>query len=62
MDLWGWVDDQRDLNRQRFQQLLEEGSRKWQPNDIFRQCCVKWLVDGPVRDDPYGLYDEYSPR
>ncbi|KAL7527963.1 hypothetical protein ACHAWF_002381 [Thalassiosira exigua] len=64
MDLWGWVDDQRDKNRREFQRLLDRGRRVWTPAQVFNGCCVKWLVDGPDRRtyDEYDYLDEYSPR
>ena len=54
-----WVEEQRQKNRRRFYELLEEGRQKWTPRNIFNRCCVKWLVDGPLDDDPV---DEYNPR
>lgn len=58
-----WVDDQRERNNREFYHLLEQGRQVWTPNDIFKRCCVKWLVDGgDRRDDGYGFCDSYSPR
>ena len=54
-----WIEEQRQKNRRRFYELLEEGRKKWTPRNIFNRCCVKWLVDGPRVQDPC---DKYSPR
>jgi len=63
-DLWAWVDEQRDSNREKFNRLLQLGKRTWTPQHVFNRCCVKWLVDGPQQYDPYGddYFDEYNPR
>jgi len=60
MDVFAWVDDQRERNSRAFYQLLEQGRATWTPRYIFNRCCVKWLVDGNVEYGEY--YDEYSPR
>ena len=64
MDVYAWVDEQRDKNRRKFAQLLEEGRQIWTPRNIFNTCCVKWLVDGRKKnyEDDFYSFDEYSPR
>mmetsp|Transcript_39858 Transcript_39858/g.72938 ORF Transcript_39858/g.72938 Transcript_39858/m.72938 type:complete len:506 (-) Transcript_39858:76-1593(-) len=61
--VYAWVDDRRERNSREFYRLLEQGRQVWTPNDIFKRCCVEWLVDGEDSgDDGYELYDAYSPR
>lgn len=63
-EVWAWVDEQRDNNREKFNRLLQLGRETWTPKNVFNRCCVKWLVDGPKRYDPYGddYFDEYNLR
>ena len=59
-DVYAWVEEQRDINRRKFAQLLEQGRQIWTPRNVFNTCCVKWLIDGRRSSDAY--LDEYNPR
>lgn len=49
-------------NRLEFEELLEEGRRDWTPWHVFGACCVKWLVDGPLKHPTDETHEWGSPR
>jgi hypothetical protein len=59
-EVFAWVEDQRDRNRNDFYRFLEQQRNRWMPNHVFNRCCVKWLVDGNYTWDEF--QDEYSFR
>jgi hypothetical protein len=58
-----WVEDRRAANNAAFHQFLKEQKQIWTPPREMYKCCVKWLADGPLKEDyGYGDFDEYSFR
>ena len=63
MDVFAWVDDQRERRRREFYRLLQRGREIWTPRHIFDRCCVKWLIHGRIQHDEYGGFynDPFDP-
>jgi len=66
MEISAWIGDMRERKRQEWRAFRGAAYNEWgkpsgQEYPLFKSCCVKWLMDGPLNPDRFE-FDEYTIR